>query len=54
MFTTLAVGVTLWVVYGFLKSDLIIILAIATSLAFLSGILYFKLKEQRGSANTAR
>jgi MtN3 and saliva related transmembrane protein len=34
------------VVYGFLKSDVVIILANAVSLALLFGILYFKLKER--------
>jgi MtN3 and saliva related transmembrane protein len=46
MFATLAVGVALWVVYGFLKTDVVIILANAVSLALLLGILYFKLKER--------
>ena len=41
MFLTLAAGVALWVVYGFLKSDIIIIIANAVSLALLLGILYF-------------
>jgi MtN3 and saliva related transmembrane protein len=44
-FLTLAAGVALWVVYGFLKSDLVIIIANAVSLAFLLGIIYFKLRE---------
>jgi uncharacterized protein with PQ loop repeat len=39
MFLTLASGVALWVVYGFLKSDMVIILAYATSLALQLGIL---------------
>ena len=46
MFLTLASGVALWVVYGFLKSDIVIILANATSLALQLGILYFKLRER--------
>jgi MtN3 and saliva related transmembrane protein len=45
MFSTLGAGVALWVVYGFLKSDIVIILANATSLALLMGILFFKLRE---------
>jgi MtN3 and saliva related transmembrane protein len=50
MFLTLATGVALWVVYGFLKSDLVIILANATSLILLLGILFFKLREGRTPA----
>lgn len=45
MFATLATGVALWIVYGVLKSDFVIILANAVSLLFLIGILYFKLRE---------
>jgi MtN3 and saliva related transmembrane protein len=50
MFLTLAAGVALWVVYGFLKSDIFIVFANAISLALLMGILYFKLREGRGPA----
>ena len=50
MFSVLAAGVALWVVYGFLKSDVVIILANAVSLALLIGILYFKLKERHAPA----
>ena len=45
MFSILATGVALWVAYGVLKSDYVIILANTISLLFLSGILYFKLRE---------
>jgi MtN3 and saliva related transmembrane protein len=45
MFMTLAAGVALWVVYGFLKNDMVIIIANAVSLALLMGILYFKLRD---------
>jgi MtN3 and saliva related transmembrane protein len=48
MLAILATGVALWAVYGFLKSDLVIIAANVTSLALLMGILYFKLREKRG------
>jgi MtN3 and saliva related transmembrane protein len=44
-FTVLATGVALWVLYGVLQNDSIIILANAVSLSFLLGILYFKLRE---------
>jgi len=50
MFLTLAAGVALWVVYGFLKSDIIIIIANAVSLALLLGILYFKFRERASLA----
>jgi MtN3 and saliva related transmembrane protein len=38
-------GIALWVVYGILQSDWVIMLANAVSLALLSGILFFKLRE---------
>ena len=44
MFITLSAGVGLWVVYGVLKNDFVIIIANAVSLALLMGILYFKLR----------
>jgi len=47
MYLTLASGVALWVVYGFLKADIVIILANATSLALQLAILYFKVQEMR-------
>ncbi len=46
MFLTLAAGVALWVVYGLLQKDLVIILANAVSLCLLFGILYFKVRER--------
>jgi MtN3 and saliva related transmembrane protein len=49
-FLTLATGVALWVVYGVLKSDLVIMIANAVSLALLFGILYFKLRERPTTA----
>lgn len=45
MFLTLAAEISLWVVYGFLKTDVVIVIANAVSLALLMGILYFKLRE---------
>ena len=50
MFLTLAAGVALWVVYGFLKSDIVIIIANAVSFALLLGILYFKFRERASPA----
>jgi MtN3 and saliva related transmembrane protein len=50
MFLTLAAGVALWAVYGFMRSDAVIIVANSISLALLMGILYFKLREHRAPA----
>jgi uncharacterized protein with PQ loop repeat len=47
MFFTLAAGVALWVIYGSLKSDVVIIIANAVSLAPLMDILFFELRERR-------
>ena len=49
MFLILAAGVALWVVYGVMKSDLVIIIANTVSLCFLAGILFFKLRERKTS-----
>src|SRR5262245_34877872 len=46
MFSILALGISLWVVYGVLKKDYVIILANSISLCFLAGILFFKLRER--------
>jgi len=45
MFSVLAVGIALWVVYGYLQSDWVIVLANAVSFCCLMGIFYFKLRE---------
>jgi MtN3 and saliva related transmembrane protein len=45
MLSILATGIAMWTVYGVLKSDIVIIIANAVSLALLIGILYFKLRE---------
>jgi len=45
MFLTLATGIALWIVYGVLQGDAIIILANSVSLAFLTAILFFKLRD---------
>jgi MtN3 and saliva related transmembrane protein len=47
MFLILALGVALWVWYGALRADAIIVASNAVSLAALSGILYFKLRRRR-------
>jgi MtN3 and saliva related transmembrane protein len=49
MFATLATGIALWIVYGVLKADAVIILANAVSFLLLLGILYFKVRERLGA-----
>lgn len=44
MFLALAAGISLWVLYGVLRNDLVIIVANSISLSFLAVILYFKLR----------
>ncbi|MEA2870235.1 MAG: MtN3 and saliva related transrane protein [Hyphomicrobiales bacterium] len=44
MFLILGSGIALWIVYGVLQGDAVIILANSMSLAFLSAILVFKLR----------
>ena len=50
MFLTLAAGVSLWAIYGFMRSDNVIIIANSISLALLMGILNFKLREPHAPA----
>ena len=40
-------GLGLWVVYGVLREDIVIILANGISLALLAGLLYLKLRQTR-------
>jgi MtN3 and saliva related transmembrane protein len=47
MFLILAIGIALWVVYGWLQADLVIILANSVSFVLLIGILWFKLRGRR-------
>lgn len=42
-----ACGLALWVVYGVLQEDIVIILANGVSLALLAGLLYLKLRQTR-------
>jgi MtN3 and saliva related transmembrane protein len=44
MLLLLASGLSLWIAYGLMRADLVIISANAVSLALLGGILYFKLR----------
>jgi MtN3 and saliva related transmembrane protein len=44
MFTILAVGIAAWVIYGVLRTDVVIVIANSVSLCLLAGILFFKLR----------
>ena len=48
MFAILAAGIALWIAYGVLRGDPVIILANSVSLAFLAVILFFKLRDVFG------
>ena len=48
MLLLLACGLGLWMVYGLMRGDAVIILANGVSLALLGCILYFKLRESHG------
>jgi MtN3 and saliva related transmembrane protein len=48
MFLILTAGIALWVGYGVLRGDAVIIIANSISLLLLTGILYFKLRELLG------
>lgn len=54
MFLLLAAGISLWVVYGFMRADMVIVIANSISLCFLAIILYFKLRPQRNAAARIR
>lgn len=44
MYAIITAGISLWLIYGLLISDLPIILANVVTLAFVGAILFFKLK----------
>ncbi|MGH6770043.1 MAG: SemiSWEET family sugar transporter [Xanthobacteraceae bacterium] len=44
MFSSLTVGVGLWIVYGVLQNDLVIVIANAVAFVPLLGILYLKVR----------
>jgi MtN3 and saliva related transmembrane protein len=52
MFLILAIGIALWVIYGVMQGDAVIILANSVSLLLLAGILFFKLREVFGAARS--
>lgn len=45
MIVLLATGIALWIVYGVMKTDGVIITANAVSLLLLANLLFFKIKE---------
>ena len=51
MFSILAAGIALWVAYGVLQGDMVIVLANSVSFLLLMGILAFKLREKFRSAS---
>jgi len=53
MLATLATGIALWVVYGIMKSDIVIITANTVSLLLLMFLLVFKVKENARSKQPA-
>ena len=52
MLLLLASGLGLWLVYGFLRADAVIIIANAISLALLGGIIFFKFRGLKSSHET--
>lgn len=50
MILLLCAGLSLWIGYGFLKGDLVIILANAASLVLVANLLAFKLKAMSSGA----
>jgi MtN3 and saliva related transmembrane protein len=53
MFSILAAGIALWIVYGVLQNDLVIIIANSVSFCLLMGILYFRLRENFRSTSSS-
>jgi MtN3 and saliva related transmembrane protein len=49
MFLILTAGIALWVGYGILRSDIVIVTANSISLLLLTGIRYFKVRELSGA-----
>ncbi len=49
MLVILATGLALWVSYGVMRSDPVIVIANSVSIALLACILYFKLRQGRPS-----
>ena len=49
MLLSLAAGLGLWIVYGLMRADLVIIAANAISVTLLSCIIFFKLRERKSA-----
>lgn len=54
MLLLLVAGLGLWIIYGLIKADFVIIAANAISLAMLGCIIYFKLHESDPTAHQRR
>src|SRR5688572_15692569 len=54
MLLLLACGLGLWLVYGFLRADVVIIIANGISLALLGGIIFFKIRAPAKSSMKRR
>src|SRR5215211_2963592 len=52
MFLVLATGISLWIAYGTLQRDVVIIRANTVSLCLRAGIVYFKLRNVHGACRT--
>jgi MtN3 and saliva related transmembrane protein len=44
MLLVLATGLSLWVVYGFLRADIVVLIANSVSLILIAGLLYLKIR----------
>jgi MtN3 and saliva related transmembrane protein len=49
MLLVLTTGIALWIIYGVLIADFVIIIANSVSLLFLLGLLYFKIRPRKKS-----
>jgi MtN3 and saliva related transmembrane protein len=54
MLLLLATGLALWIIYGLVRSDFVIVVANAVSLTLLGCIIYFKLREGKASHDAPR
>jgi MtN3 and saliva related transmembrane protein len=52
MLLVLTAGIALWIVYGVMIADFVIILANSVSLLFLLGLLYFKLRPPKKTSQS--
>jgi MtN3 and saliva related transmembrane protein len=52
MLLLLIAGLTLWCIYGLLRSDMVIVIANALSCALVASVLYCKLRQPRAGQRT--